>query len=381
MDIFYVLNSRFPTIKAYGLQVAKTCESFKGAGARVRLIVPIRKRHREIAGKDTFALYGIRDRFRMIRLLSLDFSWLGWDNRWFFALQQATFALLAAAYLLVSGKRGVVYSRDQFSLYILSFVRRGLFWEVHTFPEHIGSRLYRRLLAKVSGIIVISEGLKKKFVEKGYPAAKILVAPDAIDPAEFDIPESQEEARVKLGLPTDRKIAMYVGHLFEWKGADMLVAAAQSLGPDIQVVVGGGTEQDVAKLRSMDHAGKVRFEGFIEFSRLPLYLRAADILILPNKKDGGISEFYTSPLKLFAYMAAGKPIIASDLPSLREVISEETAFFVEPNSPDALASAIGEVLADPAQAGRRAHAAREAAQSYSWARRGAIIRDFIQSHA
>lgn len=378
MDILYVLNNRFPTIKAYGLQVAKTCEGLKKAGARVRLIVPIRKRHREIKGIDPFTLYGVKERFRIIKLPSLDFSWLHLDNKFFFFVQQTTFAALAMLYIIFSGKRGTLYSRDQFALYILSFIRGGSFWEVHTFPEHIRSGLYKRLLQKLSGIVVISEGLKRKFLEAGYPSEKILVAPDAIDQEEFEIPETSEQARDKLNLPLDKKIVMYVGHLFEWKGADVLVKAAAHLGPDVRVVVGGGTEQDVARLKKMDHSGKVRFEGFVQFYDLPLYLRAADILVLPNKKDGDISEFYTSPLKLFAYMAAGKPIIASDLPSLREVVNEESVFFVRPNDPEALANEIAEVLGNPSEADRRAANARRAVEPHSWKQRGERIKEFIE---
>ena len=378
MDIFYILNSRFPTIKAYGLQVAKTCEGLKNSGASVRLIVPVRKRHREIKGISPFKLYGIKDQFRLIKLPSLDFSWLHLDNKFFFVLQQTTFALLALAYMIFSGKRGIIYSRDQFSLFILSFFRKNLFWEVHTFPEHITSRFYGRLLNKLSGIVVISKGLKNKFIESGYSAEKVLLAPDAIDLDEFNIPETYEQAKTKLHFPSDKKIVLYVGHLFEWKGADVLVGAARFTNPDVQIVIGGGTEQDVANLKKMDQTDRVRFEGFVKFYDLPLYLRAADVLVLPNKKDNGISEFYTSPLKLFAYMASGKPIISSDLPSLRELVDEESVFFVESNNPQALAEAISNVFGNPSEAERRAHKALELVASHSWRNRGGRILNFVQ---
>lgn len=381
MDIFYVLNSRFPTIKAYGLQVAKTCEGLKNSGASVRLIVPIRKRHKEIKGISSFKLYGIKNRFRIIKLPSLDFSWLHLDNKLFFAVQQATFALLTIIYVIFSGKRGVIYSRDQFSLYIFSFLRRNLFWEVHTFPEHINSGLYKRLLKSLSGIIVISSGLRTKFIEAGYAPEKLLVAPDAIEPDEFNISETSEQAKIKLNLPLDKKIIMYIGHLFEWKGADILVEAARFVGPDVKVVVGGGTEQDVAKLKQMDHTGRVRFDGFVKFYDLPLYLRAADVLVLPNKKDNGVSEFYTSPLKLFAYMASGKPIVSSDLPSLREIVTEESVFFVEPNNPKSLAKTITAIINNPLDAESRSHKALEIAAAHSWKNRGDQINKFIQQLA
>lgn len=377
-EIYYVLNSRFPTIKAYGLQVAKTCEGLKRNGAKVRLIVPIRKRHREIMCIDTFDLYGVKDKFRIIKFPSLDFSWLGLNNRFFFAIQQATFAFLAAAYLVF--KKGVLYSRDQFSLYFLSFLKPALFWEVHKFPEHIDSRLYRRLLSKVAGVIVISDGLKQKFREHGFPESKLLVAPDGIDIAEFNVLETMAQARAKLGLPADKRIILYAGHLFEWKGADTLVATAQILPNDVQTVVVGGTYEDIERLKKMDTAGRVRFEGFKLHGMIPLYLRAADMLVLPNKKDGEISEFYTSPLKLFEYMASGKPIVASDLPSLREVLDEHDAFFFRPNDASALADVIKQVLAGPEQAQQKAQRALAEVQQYTWTKRGQNILRFIKYH-
>ena len=73
---------------------------------------------------------------------------------------------------------------------------------------------------------------------------------------------------------------------------------------------------------------------------MPYWLKSADVLVLPNKKGEKISERYTSPLKLFEYMASGRPMIVSDLSSLREIVSAETAMFVEPNDPQALVSGI-----------------------------------------
>jgi glycosyltransferase involved in cell wall biosynthesis len=98
-------------------------------------------------------------------------------------------------------------------------------------------------------------------------------------------------------------------------------------------------------------------------------LRRADILALPNPPTG-ISGAYTSPLKLFEYLAAGRPIVASDLPAIREVLQDEgPAVLVAPGDAQALAAAITRIAADPVFGQRLARAAYAAAGDYTWERR------------
>jgi len=98
-------------------------------------------------------------------------------------------------------------------------------------------------------------------------------------------------------------------------------------------------------------------------------LSQADVLILPNTASA-ISTRFTSPLKLFEYMAAGRPIVASDLPSIREILRDgENALLVEPGNASALAAAIQRILADPELAAALARAALDQVPAYSWERR------------
>ena len=98
-------------------------------------------------------------------------------------------------------------------------------------------------------------------------------------------------------------------------------------------------------------------------------LRRASVLALPNPASA-ISTRFTSPLKLFEYLAAGRAIVASDLPSIREILHNEAdALLVPPGDASALAGAIRRLLDDPALAARLARAAFEAAPQYSWDRR------------
>jgi glycosyltransferase involved in cell wall biosynthesis len=374
MDIFYILNSRFPTIKAYGLQVAKTCESFEKNGVHVTLVIPSRRTHREIKNIPTYKLYGISTPFPIVALPSLDFSAWHLDNKILFIIQQILFAIPASLYVLF--KNGVIYSRDPFSLYLLSFTNKKFFWEIHNLSDAL-SMMHHRIIRRATGIVVISDGLRKKLIAQGISSQHILIAHDGIDMDEFDSVKTSQDARRELDLPLDKKIVMYVGHLFKWKGVETLLEAARTLSSDIVVIIVGGTASDINRFQNENP--KVLFVGFKEHRLIPIYMRAADVLVLPNKKDAGISEFYTSPLKLFEYMAAGKPIVASDLASLREILNENNAYFFDSESSQSLSKKIMSLLNDP-EATKKGKQAKSDVRRYTWTERGRIITAFLQQN-
>jgi len=106
-------------------------------------------------------------------------------------------------------------------------------------------------------------------------------------------------------------------------------------------------------------------------------LFAADALVLPNSAKAKISSHYTSPLKLFEYMASRRPIVASDLPSLREVLRDgENAVLVKPDNPRALAEGIERALSDAELAARIGRQAREDVEQYTWEKRAVNITTF-----
>jgi glycosyltransferase involved in cell wall biosynthesis len=140
------------------------------------------------------------------------------------------------------------------------------------------------------------------------------------------------------------------------------------------LIIGGHeAEPDLARTKSIaDRLGlrqRVTFTGLVEPARVAELLTQADVLVLPNPASA-ISTRYTSPLKLFEYMAAGKPIVSSDLPSIREILRDGVnALLVSPGDPGMLASAIERLLNDPSLAARLARAALDEVPNYSWQRR------------
>jgi glycosyltransferase involved in cell wall biosynthesis len=177
---------------------------------------------------------------------------------------------------------------------------------------------------------------------------------------------------------------MYTGSffLYGWKGVDTLIAAAKQFPREVELVLVGGSTEEMAAIQAATTgypAGSIRLIGRVRHPEIPGHLASADILVLPNNKGDANSERYTSPLKLFEYMASGKPIIASDLPSMREVLNENNCTFFFPGDPTSLARAVQTVLDDPSAAQSKASQSLADVQRYSWKKRARAIVEFVRN--
>ena len=175
---------------------------------------------------------------------------------------------------------------------------------------------------------------------------------DAVDEHSAAALPDRSEARQEAGLDPERPVVLYAGGLLRWKGVDVLVDAARDprLAGTLVLVV-GGMDRDVAALRAcVAGARNVRIDGFRPAGDIPLYLAAADVGVVPNRAAPRISSHYTSPLKVFEALASGLPLVVSDLPSLRDVLDDETATFVEAEDAAALAGGVATLLRRPGTA-------------------------------
>lgn len=372
MKIIYIANIRLPTEKAHGIQIMKTCEAFAQTGVMVELIIPNRKNHLKT---DPFDYYQVKKSFKIERLFSLDLVFLGAAG---FLIQAFTFSLSVLLKYFSSRKNNETffYTRDEMLAWALSSLGVNIVWETHMGHNNV---FIRSLIKRNLPIVAISRGLSDFYHSLG--SKNILVSPDGVDLEQFQINDSREEARARLGLPMNAKLVVYTGHLYSWKGADVLAAAATQLASDIMVLFVGGTEKDIELFK--DKYGGVKnimILGSKPHYEIPLYLRAADVLIIPNSANEKISQLYTSPMKLFEYMASGTPIVASDLPSLREILNEENSVLVNPDSPDAMATGIATVLSDTEKSNTLAKQASKDVQKYDWRERAIAIINNIFSH-
>ena len=375
MKITYIANARIPTEKAHGIQIMKMCEAFAKNDVEVELIVAQRF-NRPFKNIEPFEYYGIKYPFKLKKLFSVDIMFLeniiGPLGVW---IQSFSFALFIGLYMLFK-KTDIIYSRDLFSLWLLSFFKNNFVYEAHSFPKKFF--LYKRIFRKAKAIVVITQRLKNVFIQKGINGNKILVAPDGVDLEEFDVKKSQKQCRRKLNLPLDKKIVLYTGHLYEWKGVQTLAKAAKFFEENVLIVFVGGTEEDISKFKTQNSKLKnVLIVGHRPHLEIPYWLKAADVLVLPNSAREKISQYWTSPMKMFEYMASQRPIVASDLPSIREILNENNAVLIKSDNAEALTEGIDRVFKNPDLSDRIAEQTYQDVQSYSWSKRVQKIIDFL----
>ncbi len=317
-----------------------------------------------------FSYYNIKTKFKISKIFYFDLSSKG-SSKINFLIRSLSFFLFARVYILFK-KYDVLYFRSPLAgLFFNNF-----YLEVHELPPRL-KKWHEIAFKKAKKIIVLTKFLKKELTDAGVEETKIIIASDAVNLEEFQVNLSKEEARKKLSLPLDKKIIAYCGNFYfhNWKGVDILLESLKYLDNTLCVLI-GGQELDFGKIKSRYQQKNLILIGHQPHHKIPVYLKAADALILPNKKGDMTSEYYTSPLKLFEYMASGRPIVASDLPSIREILNKTNAVLVEPNNPEELAKGISKILYDNLLAEKISQQALVDVEQYSWKKRAERIMGF-----
>lgn len=375
--LLYIANVRLPTEKAHGIQIMKMCEAFASNDVRVELYIPKR---RNFISRDPFAYYNINRIFSICPVRCIDFLAIPMFARIKFAYWGESLSFLIGIKWLLKSKifhYDVVYTRDIWSIIFFKH-RQILVYEVHNLPKK-DTWFYRRMLKRIDKFVVLTKGLQDDLMKLGIASNSILIAPDAVDIEQFSVTVPQRSCRLKLGLPIEKKIVLYSGHLYSWKGVYTALMAAQLL-PQVVFIFVGGTIEDIIHFRQKiinQNIINVIVFGHTEHVNIPYFLKAANVLLLPNSATEKISERYTSPLKLFEYMASGVPIVASDLPSIREILNNTNAVLVESDNPSVLAKSIKNILQTPNHAQKISSQAFKDVQAYTWQKRAENIIHFI----
>lgn len=389
MKIIYIADTRLPSEMAQGLQVMKMCEAFascrsrltriatqKNADIDVELVVPWRFRISDIGKKDPFEYYKVDKIFKIRKIFCFDLTPL---NRFLgpvsFLIQALSFSFFAFIYLLFK-EADVIYGRDRFSLFWISFFRKNIVFEVHKIHKF----LFWRILERARKIVIITRGIKEILITRGIKEDKILIAPDGVDLEDFEIKESKENCRRELNLPLDKKLVVYTGHLYKWKGVETLVLASKFLPDDTLIVIVGGIKWYLSNFKNFvkkNNLKNILILGYQNYSKIPYFLKAADCLVLTGTKKSEVSQYQTSPMKMFEYMTSGKPIVASDLTSFKDVLNQVNSVLVESDDPKALAEGIKKILDNPDLTNKISNQAYEDVKKYTWHNRAKRILEFI----
>lgn len=384
MRVLYFADIRFPLERANGIQTMETCYALAERGHIVHLVV---KPDTHSPARDPFEFYGLP----RIKELVIERA-----NAPAGAGMLARVGYMSFAFGRAFGKTraDVILTRDLgvASAVLRLGMRAPVVYESHGYAPDVSAALpelvatakapsaskLQRLAAReehvwrrAEGYLTITQGLADDLIRRFGARPHLAVVPDGMR-----VPAGSPAA-----LPLD-PIVGYAGHLYPWKGVDDLVRAL-ALAPEARGLIVGGhdKEPDLARVKALAQelaiADRVTFTGLVDPAQVPSHLSRAMILALPNPSSA-ISTHFTSPLKLFEYMAAGRAIVASDLPSIREVLKDnEQALLVEPGNVEALAAAIRRLLADRPLAERLARAAQAEAPKYTWARRAEKVEALV----
>lgn len=373
MRLFLIFHGRYPSEKAASLFAAKSAESFSGAGADLTLLVP---RRMDRIREDPYQYFGLRKNFQTEYIATLDLYSVPILGHLAHYVSYFIFSFATTLYLLIHAERdAIVYSNESLPLLFASIFFANTVYEMHDFPEK-KPWLYSQLLRRARRIVVTNRWKAEALVERyGVSLEKITVELNAVDLAPYKNLPEHTVAQTQLGLDTAtrKKIVVYTGHLYTWKGVDILCEAA-SLMPDVAVHVVGGTHNRVeAYKKKYIGIANLHFVGHRPHDEIPLWQRAADVLVVPNTAREEISARYTSPMKLFEYMASQTPIVASRLSSIEAITGHEFALLCAPDDPRTLADAIQESVRNHEAAQVRAVAARRWVEDHTWDRRAQRI--------
>jgi glycosyltransferase involved in cell wall biosynthesis len=286
----------------------------------------------------------------------------------------------------------VIYSRDTIVAFWFVLWGARVIYEVHDLesehPSKIASPRVRRWMARVDGktlrgargVVSLTETFKNALVRWGWqPEARVWVIPDAFDETTF-YPRPRDECRAALGIPRDALVVAYAGMTFAYRGLETLLEAFRLWSePRARLYLIGGRPFEIDALKAEAHAwglgDAVVFTGKLPGEKTAQYLNAADILVIP----GTVTTATASPLKMFEYMALARPIVAVDLPALREILHDDAALFFSTGMARELQACLVHLAADPARAAALAARARERVAPFTYARRAEKILEAIRT--
>lgn len=380
MRITYVTHTRFPTEKAHGHQIAQVCSALAALGHKVTLVYP--NVWTQITG-DPCKYYGVSSRFNVRRLESID-ALQKWWIPGFFAFPIAMWSYRRQLRkFLKNDTSDLYYCRSWEVLDPILAQKMQTILELHTLPRR-GRKKFVEQCNRCEKVVCLTSPMRDEIVRWGVNAERVSVESDGVDTTRFLNLPKMEDAKARWNLPSDRWIIGYVGSLvtretFE-KGVREILQALAILkrgeakcfgwivgGPDLWI---DRYQKEVQKCGLKDE--DVRLEGQISGKKVSGAIVACDVCLYPAPKDAQKYSYFmrdTSPLKLFEYLAAEKPIVCADLPPLRDIVNETMVTFCKPGDPRSMADAIAWVLAHQGEAEQKAKKGTEHVKLFDWKER------------
>ncbi len=369
MKIVAIAGSTIPSDTANSIQVMKACNALVQLGHELTLIVPGDPQS-EITNLKSH--YGLQAEFPI--------EWLSSSSRRMFTWNSVQRARALHA--------NIIYSWFPQSAVFALLHKIPAIFEIHIQPTGYFGPLWHQVFAKlprrkrlVSITRALLDILERDFHMK-FSSDEAVVAPNGVDLERFISLPDPVTARRQIGL-REAPIVMCTGHLYAGRGTELFLALAKSI-PQVQFVWVGGRPEDISNWKERAESANITFTGFIPNRDLPLYQAAADILLMPYSRSimgssgSADSAAVASPMKMFEYMAAGRAIVSSDLPVIREVLNEKNTVFCEPDDVGKWKAEIESLLQNKTRRTELGDQARQDVQGYTWVARAQRILNGFQ---
>lgn len=375
LDIVYLWDRRLPTDGTDAEQVFSTLAALSRRGHRIELRIPSPwESESRLSAQALQAHYQVEGDFSI--------SYFGPPTPSSVLLRKSV-AALSASEVRASLRPGqCLYTRNLWLALPALLSGCAVAYDTHrAWPSQqpLLRPLLRRALSRPNllGVLCHSEFARRSYETLGVSSDRLTVARNGFDPSRIAGAPNKTEARLKLGLPQDRPIAVYTGHLTPLKGSEALVALAKRTPEVLHLLVGS----DAPWLRTLTRGlANVQLVPWQPFDRVADYLSAADVLLLPASNIPlKVAGHTVLPLKLYSYLAAGRPVLAPSTPDVAELIDDGVnGVLVPPGQAEVAAHALRQVISQPELAQKLGRAARERAEGLTWDARAGHIEAFLR---
>ncbi|WP_425639468.1 glycosyltransferase family 4 protein [Algoriphagus yeomjeoni] len=332
-EIVYISDSSIPSYSADSVHVMKMCQAFSKQGYKVTLLG---KRTRNNVQKvfDIHSFYGVDNSFKISLFPFKAFLLSG-------RLYNAFLPFFSFA------PNTIAYTRSIYAAFWYSLFGKSIVFEIHE-PFNTKGQWLKNIFQ-----FIVSQGYIKKWIVISSPLRTHLISEFNIDSKEVFIAHDGAEIYRNSGFEEkelgEKFKVGYVGSLYQGKGMEIIIQLSKLM-KEVDFHIVGGTGSQIGFWRSQfdEKQKNLIFHGYKAPGESHKFISQFDILLAPyqrqvfvkNSKQANNLSTWMSPLKIFEYMSAGKPIIASDLPVIREILEHNhTALLCDPDYlPDWVAS-------------------------------------------
>jgi glycosyltransferase involved in cell wall biosynthesis len=376
--LIYISNTRLPSEKANSYQTMQMCNSFSKVYDEVELWTGKSNNTKELKLiKNVYGFYNIQETFKIRKFFQFDSKILFAINEFIWANLKNVIFSFNVCFRLIKYRNSnsiILYSRDWCFLLVYLFfkkiklVNNKIFYESHKFYSFLS-----KPLAEIDGVIVINNYLY--LLHKDLKLKSLFSAHDGVNLEEYKLIQGYD-------FQPNKKVhrVVYTGSLFRWKGVYTLVDSLKFLSTNTVLIFVGGSQQYLRDfenyVKDSGYASRIKIVPHLPKKELLKYIEISDVLVLPNSAKDKMS-LYTSPIKLFEYMASKRPIVAANIDSVEEVlINNKDAYLFIADDPKDLAIQINKALMNDCS--DMVDSAAKKSRLYSWDKRAKDISEAIK---